>query len=253
MNVNFLAWLAVIALAPLWAAPPAAQKAAVAPARPADGTLWDYWYTVTVNGRSKYSYYNEKVRRVDGKIHYQYSSWKAEEGYVNEESLGAFAKDTPFLEPLLFNFRSTYRSSETTIDGTITQNQFLIVKVKRNGSALPPMKRAFQPKALLSGFFPVWFKLRLPLMKSGQSIGFRAIAEDNIDLGFSPFDGLVRLEPQDELARKNRLHRLTVNYRDIRSAWYLDGKGIPFRIEMPGIKTVIQRSTEAEAKKFLEL
>ncbi len=232
--------------------PASASRTAPSTPKLADGVLWDHWYTVTVGGKIKYSYYSEKVRRTEGRIHYQYSNWKSEEGYINEESLGAYAKDTPFLEPILFNFRSTYRSSETTIDGTIQPGNKLIVKIRRNGTEIAPINRMIEPKAMLSGFFPVWFKLRLPLMKVSQTIGFRAIAEDNIDLNFQPFNGLVRLEPPDELAARSKLHRLTVNYRDIRSTWYLDAKGIPFRIDMPGVKTVIQRVSEAEAKKFLD-
>ncbi len=223
--------------------PPEARQASI---------LWDYWYTVLVNKTIRYSYYHEKVRRTEGRIHYQFNSWKAEEGFLNEESLGAFAKDTPFLEPIFFNFRSVYRATETTIDGTLQPDNTLAIKVKRNSSEMPVMRKLFPPKTLLAGYFPVWFRLRLPLMKEGQSIGFRAVAEDNVDLGFSPFAGLVRLEKPDSFCLNNRAKRLTVNYRDIRSTWYLDANGAPIRIEMPGIKTVVERTSEQLARKFLE-
>ena len=77
--------------------------------------VWDYWYTVTVQ-KIPAEIENEKVVMHGDKLQFMQHVWKKEEGYINEEQLGAFAKADPDLTPLFFNFRSTYRTTETIVD-----------------------------------------------------------------------------------------------------------------------------------------
>src|SRR5688572_7979786 len=92
--------------------------------------LWDHWYTMTLNKRTHYGYYNEKVEIRGDKIHFQNTLFKKEEGFINEEQLGTVATNDARLAPLYFNFHSTYRATETNIDGS-TKDGILSAKVRQ--------------------------------------------------------------------------------------------------------------------------
>jgi hypothetical protein len=223
--------------------------------RKGDVLLWDNWYTITVNGKSHYAYYNERVEVRNGRVFYRYESWKSEEGYVNEERLGVLSEPNPDLVPMVFNYLSTYRSSETQIDGTaenVSSGRVLTVKISKGKAAQPSVRRNLPSKAIFSALFPVWLGARLPTLKEGKTVGFLAVPEDNLELGFQPSSGNVRLEPHDDVSRKTGTFRVSVSYRDLRSTWYVDKNGAAERMEMPGIKTVVERVTKQKAEKFLD-
>src|SRR5262245_52550210 len=100
-------------------------KPAVAAKTESKGKLLiDEWYTITLNqggigGPIRYGYYNDHLEERDGKLYFQNRVWKLEQGFVNEEQLGAMAQNDTELTPLLYNFHSNYRASETMIDGTV--------------------------------------------------------------------------------------------------------------------------------------
>jgi hypothetical protein len=214
--------------------------------------LWDHWFTVTVYKKYRYAIYHETVKKEAGKIHYYYHSLKMEEGFTNEERLESVARDTPFLEPISFEFKSFYRSSVTEIKGQFSKNEKLNVYVKKNSKSTEPIEKVVPPHTILVGLFPVWFKLQLPFMKPEISIGFSAINEDNIELEFSPLQGNVQLDRPDEYSQSTGTTKLSVTFQNTLNLWYLDKAGIPYRLEIPSSHTLIQRTTETEAKKFLK-
>jgi hypothetical protein len=239
----------VAALFLLLAAP---ALAAPAPPAPKDKILHDAWYTVTVKPDVRYAYYNDRVELRGGRLFFQNKFWKQEEGYLNEEQIGAYAADDAELTPLFFNFHSTFRTTETTIDGNVKDGKSLTVKIRKGNTDLPIVKRSIPNKAILSLFFPLWLGKRLSQLKVGSPVTFTTILEDNIDVGFSPVNGTARLEKPDEFATKTKTSRLTVDYRDQRSFWYVEQSGMPVRIDMRDQKAVTDRVTPEAAKRFLE-
>ncbi len=225
----------------------------LAAAATAGGTLVsEHWYTTTLGKGVHYGYYNERLEKRDGKLFFLNQSWKKEQDFIIEEQAGAVATPPPQFGQQFFNFHSTYRSTETTIDGSV-KDGMLTVKVRRGKSEdAAPLKKAMPRSAFFSIFFPVWIGMELPKLKEGQSIGYLTILEDNIDAGFSAMNGQVRLEKPDAFALKTKTRKLTVSNPGLKSTWWVDAQGSAVRIENPAQKSVIERVSEEQAKKFLQ-
>ncbi len=215
--------------------------------------LWDEWYIVTVAGKVHYGFYNDRVELRNGgsQVFLKNEFWKQEEDYINREDLGVVAENTPLLTPMFFNFHSVYRTTETTIDGNVRDGKFLSVRIKRGGNELPIVQRSVPSKVFFSTLFPYWLGKQLPTLKIGDIRNFETIMEDNIELGFSPMEGQIKLEKPDEIAQSGGLKKVRVDSRGIRSWWWVNENGVAMRIEMPEQKTVVTRSTKEAAKKFL--
>jgi hypothetical protein len=213
--------------------------------------VWDYWYTVSVNTVPA-EYYNERVVLRDNKLQFFNHVWRKEEGFLNEEQLGAFAVADMELTPLFFNFRSTYRTSETVVDGNVKDGKTLVAKVRRDGQALPTVTKSISKNTFFSVFFPFWLSKELPTLKEGKSVSFSTILEDDVEHGFDSESGTVRLEPSDDLAKKTQTKKIAVDYRSVRSYWWVDVHGAPVRTEMPETKAVIERVAKDKAEAFLK-
>lgn len=230
----------------------------VAPSKPTvrEGLLWDNWYTVTVNKVVHYEYYNDRVEIKKGRVIYQNRAWKQEEDFINEEQLGAFANNDSTLTPLFFNFHSTYRSVETHIDGTVADQpgggRVLSVRVRKGSNELPLIKKTVPPKTFFSLHFPVWLGRNLSSFKAGQVYPFQTVLEDNLESEFMTVPGQVRVEPADTIATQTRTTKITINYHEMKSIWWVESSGAPVRIEMPLQKTLVQRVPKESAIKFLE-
>ncbi len=217
-----------------------------------DRVISDNWYTVTVQPNVRYAYYNDRLEMKGGKLFLQNRFWKQEEGYLNEEQLGAFAENTSAMTPLFFNFHSTYRTTEIKVDGTIQDGRILTVKIRKGSGDLPVIRKGVPRSAILSVFFPVWMASRLPAMKPNQTVSFYSILEDNIEMAFQSVSGSIRLEAPDAFSTKTNTFRVFVNFKDLKSTWYVERTGIPIRVEMPTQKTIIERVTKEKAEKFLD-
>ncbi|MBY0471159.1 hypothetical protein K2X30_08335 [bacterium] len=228
----------------------ALSKSDTAPA--ATKQIWDSWYTVTVKKKIKYAYYNDHFEQKGPKIYFQNKFWKSEENYINEEQLGAYAKDDDNLSPDFFNFRSTYRTTETIIDGTVLNGNTLHVRTKKNGKEIPMVKKTMGKQVFFSGFFPLWLGKRLTLMKPGKPLTFTTILEDTVEEGFPNESGWVRLEAPDDFAKKSNTTKLTVFHRGANSLWYVEKNGNPVRIDMTSRGTLVERVSQKEAENFLK-
>jgi hypothetical protein len=227
------------------------NPARAASADSAGKVIWDHWYTVTVRN-IPYEYYSEKVVLKDGNIHFFNDVWKKEEGFLNQEQLGAFSNSDVDLTPLFYNYRATYRSNEVTIDGNVHDGKTLVVKVKKGGEALPTITKSISPKTFLSLFFPLWLGKQLQTAKENVTISFSTILEDNVDDGFDSTSGRVRLEKADEFAKSSKTKKVAVDYKDdSRSYWWVDDLGSAVKIEMPDKGTVVLRTTKEKAEAFL--
>lgn len=211
------------------------------------------WYIVHV-GKMKWGYYNEKVEKEDGtdRLRFQQHYWKLEEGFINEEHLGAICKNDAELTPVLFNFHANYRSSETSIDGSVQDGHTLVVKIKKAGSELPLVRKGLPKKAFFSVFFPYWLQQNMDKLKTGKSASFSTILEDNIEMGFSMVPGNAKMMAADAIAKKNNYTKILVKYRGHDSLWWVDSAGIIQRAEMPKQNVVVEKTSEKIAKHFLE-
>lgn len=212
--------------------------------------LWDSWYTVTLNGKVPYGYYHDRVEKKDGKIAFKNEFWKKEEGYINEEKLVVFAEDNQELTPVLFNFQSNYRNSKMDIDGNV-KDRNLIVKPRKDGNELAVIKRNLSKGTFFSSLFPIWAGKRFSTLKEGKLTSFSTILEDNLDKGYAPVSGNFRLEKADEFGTKNSAKKLSVNYQDRKSTWYLGPQGETIKILMHDQNAVVEKVSESVARKFL--
>jgi|GEM_PF-1066366 len=227
--------------------------------KPEAKLLWESWYTIEADGSVPYGYYSDRAEKMpDGRLHFENRIWKHEEGWINEESLGAYAKDDPQLTPLFFNFWSNYRSTETLIDGTITDGKQLAVRIKKTGKELPVVKRSIPVGTTLSVFFPLWIgRAAAEAIRTGARTGavktFLTVFEDDIQDGFPPKSGNYRLEEPDEFAMKTGTTRLRVETRDLPSHWYITKTGMPIRIDMPASRIRVNKvASREEAEGFLK-
>jgi hypothetical protein len=213
--------------------------------------LWNSWYTMTIGEKIPYGYYNDRVERRDGKIAYQNQLWRSEEGFINEEKVVSFGKDDENVTPLLFNFNGIYRESEINIDGTFTGTT-LKVKARRNKQALPPVEASVSSKAFLSTLFQAWIGKHLAGLTPGKRLPFVTLFEDlGLDNHYAPINGSITLEGDDDFAKKTGTKKLSVETADEKSIWHVLPSGEAVRIEKPGQHLVIEKKTEAEARRFL--
>lgn len=212
--------------------------------------LWNSWYTMTVGEKMHYGYYNDKVEKKEGKIAYQNQLWKTEEGFTNEERVVSFAKDNSNLTPLLFNFLGTYRDSELSIDGTFEGTK-LKIKARRNKQNLTPMESSVSSKAFLSTVFQVWIGRNLKDLIVGKRKSFTTLFEDALDTRYASINGAITLEEPDEFAKKSGTKKISVELSDVKSRWYVLATGEAVRVEKPDQHLVIEKKTEAEARRFL--
>lgn len=223
---------------------PGAQKATTA--------LWDSWYTVTLDGGVPYSYYNERAEIADNKVKVQVRMWKNEEGFINEESEGAFAANDDRLTPLFFNLRRTYRSQETVIDGTIENGKIMTVRVRSGDQERTPIKKHLPDRAIFTLHFPLWLRNNLARLKpNGTPIGFMTLLEDGADNDFPIENGTARELPADDFAKSSGSRKIEVNYQDVKSVWWIQPSGEMLRIVMPQRKMQVDKSTREKAEKFL--
>jgi len=204
------------------------------------------WYTVTVANKIHYAYYNETISKLSNRYHYQSKMIKNEEGFINEESVGAFAEATQTLKPLFFNFLSKYRNTETQIDGTIQPDGALMIKGHKGNETIGPIKKAATEKSIFSSMFPLWVQLNFDRLKKEKTLSFKAIIEDGLEDGFLPLNGRITLDPKDPLKAK-------VEFRNSIYFWNFNPKGWMTRMENPAQQMVIEATTQQGAENFLKV
>jgi hypothetical protein len=217
----------------------------------ADKVLWDEWYSVTIGAKTHYEYYNERVELKGDRYFYKSDTWKKEEDYINRETLGEFAQNEPEVTPLFFNFHSVYRTTETQIDGTVI-NKLMTVKTKKGDKESPVLKKGISSKTILSSFFPVWLGKHATELQTKKELTFYTILEDGTDPDFSTITGKVKLLEPDDYAVSTKTVKVQVELSDSRALWWIDASGAAVKIEMPDLKTVVEKVSKAKALHFLD-
>ncbi len=213
--------------------------------------LWDNWYVVTTDGTPE-SYYNEIAETIGDKAQVRVNTWIKEGTKIKSENLGATAKNTPLLEPLLFNFRTQEMGIEKTLDGTIMNNgKVFSVKIKKGEKSLTPLRAEMLPKLILVSFFPVWIHKNYKKITGVQPKDFSAIIEDQVADQVPVVKGNVYEMVPDELSKKTKTRKLRVVFNNIVAYWYVTPKGDPIEINAPSLKKHVKKVSKAEAEKFL--
>ena len=214
--------------------------------------LWDNWYTVTEKGIPD-SYYHEKAELQGDKAKIQVNSWIKTGTQIKSENLGATAKNTPLLEPLLYDFRTQESGTEKSIEGSILNNgKIFSVKIKRGASNSKPIRAEMLPKLILSSFFPLWINKNYKRITGVQPIEFHAIVEDQVAEQVPVVKGDAYEMLADEYSKKTKTRKLRVNFNNIIAFWYVTPKGDATQITIPAINKVVTKADKAVAEKFLK-
>jgi len=213
--------------------------------------LWDNWYVVSTNGAPE-SYYNEQAEIVGDKAKIRVNTWLKDGSKIKSENLGATAKNTPLLEPLLYNFRTQEEGIEKTIDGTIMNNgKVFSVKIKKGDKNLNPIRAEMLPNLILVSFFPIWIHQNYKRISSVQPKDFSAIIEDQVGDQVPVVKGNVYEMMPDQISKETHTRKLRVVFNDIVAYWYVSPKGDPIQISAPSLKKLVKKVSRQEAEKFL--
>lgn len=213
--------------------------------------LWDNWYVVSSDGVPE-SYYNEQAELSGDKAKIRVNTWLKDGEKIKSENLGATAKNTPLLEPLLFNFRTQEMGIEKTIDGTILNNgKVFSVKIKKGDKTLNPLRAEMLPKLILVSFFPLWIHKNYKKISSVGPKDFHAIVEDQVADQVPVVKGNVYEMMPDAISKESKTRKLRVVFNNVVAYWYVTPKGDPIQINIPSMKKTVKKTTRQEAEKFL--
>ena len=213
--------------------------------------LWNNWYVVTHHGTPD-SYYNEIAEISGGKAKIKVNTWSKEGTKTKSDNLGATAKNTSLLEPLLFNYRTLEAGIEKVIDGSIIENgKVFSVKIKKGGKISAPLRAEMLPKLILASFFPVWIHQNYKKITGVQPKEFSAILEDQVDAQVPVVQGNVYEMIQDATAKKTNTRKLRVVFNEIVAYWYVTPQGDPVEISIPSLEKTVKKVSRDVAEKFL--
>lgn len=215
--------------------------------------LWDNWYTVTAEGIPE-SYYNEKAEIVGDRAKIQVNTWIKSGTKIKSENLGATAKNTTLLEPLLYNFRTQNAGGvEKIVDGSIIDNgKVFSVKTKEGANATKPLRAEMLPKLILSSFFPLWVHKNYKRINGAQPIEFQAIVEDQVQDQVPVIKGTAYEMNADEISKKSQTRKIRVTFNNIVAIWYISKKGDATFINIASLEKQVKKVDRATAEKFLQ-
>lgn len=219
---------------------------------PKPEVLWDNWYTESKSG-SPHSYYNEKVEIVGERIKIQVNRWTKKGDQVFPENLGAAVKNSPLLEPVLYNFRKVENRNEISIDGTIQKNgKVFSVIVTQGGKPSAPLRAEMLPKLILASSFPVWIHKNYKRINGVQPISFQTIVEDQVINQIPILSGTAYEMREDEYAKETKTRKLRIEFNDLVAIWWVTPKGDADRIQLKALDTEVRKVSIDAAKNFLK-
>jgi hypothetical protein len=215
-------------------------------------TLWDNWYIESDNG-TPVSYYNEKAELKGDRAKIQVNKWIREGKRIRSETLGATAKNTALLEPLLYTFRTQQDGEEKIIDGTVSNNgKIFSVKSKTGIRQSQPLRAEMLPKLILTSFFPVWIHKNSKRISGVQPIEFQSILEDQVENDVKVVRGTAYEMKADAFAKETRTRKLRIEFNRIVAFWWVTPKGDAVRIEVPALGKTVTLSDRKKAEASFE-
>ena len=214
--------------------------------------LWDNWYVISEHGIPS-SYYNEKAEIAGDKAKIQVNTWIKDGKRIKSENLGASAKNTNLLEPLLFNFRAQgLAGEEKIIDGTVLNNgKVFSVKAKEGIAPSKSLRAEMMPKIILTSFFPLWINKNYKRITGVQPIEFTAILEDKIKDEIPVVVGTAYEMREDEFAKKTKTRKLRIEFGKVVAFWWVTKKGDALQIEVPSAGQTVKKVDRTAAEHSL--
>lgn len=214
--------------------------------------LWDNWYTVTDHGHPD-SYYNEKAELVGARAKIQVNRWIKSGQKIRSEALGAVAKNTELLEPLLYDYRTqTATGEEKVIDGSILNNgKVFSVKKKTGSETSKPLRAEMLPKLILSSFFPIWVHKNYKRINGVQPIEFTAIVEDQVDTEVPVVKGTAYEMREDDFAKQTHTRKIRVEFSRVVAIWWISPKGDAVQIQIKEAEQFVKKTDRKTAEAFL--
>ena len=201
--------------------------------------LWDNWYIENTEGKPT-AYYNEKAEIVGDRAKIKVNEWEKQLKGVSTRNLGASAKNTPLLEPLLYNFRTQDRGVEKSIDGTILNNgKVFSVKIKTGDLPIKSLRAEMIPKLILASFFPLWINKNYKRINGVQPIEFSSIVEDQIEDQVPIAKGTAYEMRMDDFATAHQARKLRIEFNKIVAIWWVSKKGDAIKIEIPSYHKIV--------------
>jgi hypothetical protein len=212
--------------------------------------LWDNWYTVTDHGHPS-SYYNEKAEISGDRAKIQVNTWIKDGQKVRSEALGEVSKNTPLLEPLLYDFRTqTPDGLDKVIDGSISGKVFS-VKIKTGIQASKPLRAQMVPKLILASTFPLWLNKNYKRVNGVQPIEFMAIVEDQVENQVPIATGTAYEMNPDEFAKATHTRRLRIEFNKLVAIWWVTPKGDAVKIQVNTLEQTVKKVDRKTAESFL--
>ena len=214
-------------------------------------TLWDNWYTISDHNHPD-SYYNEKAEISGDHAKIQVNTWIRDGQKIRNESLGAVAKNTVLLEPLLYNFRTqSSKGEEKVIDGSILSNgKVFSVKIKSGLNSPKSLRAAMVPKLILASFFPLWIHKNYKRISGVQPIQFQAIVEDQVDTAVPIVTGTAYEMKQDDFAKKTNTRKLRIEFNRLVAIWWVTPKGDAIQIQIPQLEKMVRKTERKTAENY---
>jgi len=212
--------------------------------------LWDNWYTVSEHGHPN-SYYNEKAEIVGNHAKIQVNRWIKDGQKIRSEVLGEVAKNTEFLEPLLYDFRTqTNDGQDKVIDGSI-KGKIFSVKIKTGIEAPKTLRAEMLPKLILSSFFPLWVNKNYKRISGVQPKDFQAIVEDQVDKEVPVVSGSAYEMRADAFATSTHTRKLRVEFAKIVMIWWVTPKGDAVQIQITALDQLVKKVDRKVAETYL--
>ena len=214
--------------------------------------LWDNWYIVSDHGHPD-SYYNEKAEILGDRAKIQVNTWIKNGKKIKSENLGAAAKNTPLLEPLLYNFRTQDpMGQEKIIDGSIINNgKVFSVKIKSGLETSKPLRAEMIPKLILASFFPLWINKNYKRISGVQPIEFQAIVEDQVEGQIPVVHGTAYEMREDDFAKKTKTRKLRIEFNRVVAIWWVTPKGDALQIQVTELERLVKKTDRKTAETFL--
>jgi hypothetical protein len=213
--------------------------------------LWDNWYTITERN-TPHSYYNEKAEISGERLKIQVNTFIREGRKVRSENIGAAARNSLWLEPLFYNYRTQVNGEEKIIDGTVdSKGRIFTVKSRTGAIQSRPLKAEMIPNLILASFFPVWIHKNYKKISGVQPKAFQAILEDQVEGEVPVIRGTAYEMREDEYARSTHSRKLRVEFNKVIAFWWVSPKGDALKIEVPSLERAVKKTTRETAEHFL--
>jgi len=115
------------------------------------------------------------------------------------------------------------------------------------------VKKTLPKNTIFSSMFPAWLYKNISTLRPNQPVSILALIEDKYTTGFPESAARIMLMDPDKTALASKTKKISIVFNDLESTWWVYDDGSIFKILMPLQKALIEKSTEKDAKQFLNV